>query len=234
MIVISEPKLTKEQIDKYHEKGYRVCQTYDDPVINRGEAVGFILDKIYKSTIEKIEYLLFTHHNVSIKYGEDKYLLNSLDDWKQTYQDEKDMQHMAHYKHPILLEYEAKRSEYFEQLKISKVKVKYDDLYEAYNINPDTLPQDEELDSFLKAFAYLYQIDVDYTDRFSKIQAYYQIQWYLDNDVPYANEPHSIAPEDEPMFRNIQFVEIPYEEPIEIESFGDEIYMEDYIYKNSL
>ena len=97
MIVISEPKLTKEQIDKYHEKGYRVCQTYDDPVINRGESVGFILDKIYKSTIEKIEYLLFTHHNVSIKYGEDKYLLNSLDDWKQTYQDEKDMQHMAHY-----------------------------------------------------------------------------------------------------------------------------------------
>jgi hypothetical protein len=36
------------------------------------------------------------------------------------------------------------------------------------------------------------------------------------------------------MFKNIQFVELPYEEPIEIESFGDEIYMEDYIYKNSL
>lgn len=231
MIVISEKKLTDEEIQEYIDRGYRFAYGYENPVIKYKESVGILLDTMYKSTMDLINDLLYKKHNVTIKYDDKTYKLNTLDEWQVTHQSDKDMLKQVTYRHPILQIYEEKRREYFEKLRIAKRKSQYEELSESYGIA--NIPSEEEIDGFLKAFAHLYQVDVDYSDHLSKLKNYYQIMFYLDNDVPYANEPIGISPADEPMFRPEMFQTIPYEEPIEIESFGDEIYLEDYVYKNA-
>lgn len=231
MIVISEKKLTDEEIQEYIDRGYRFAYGYENPVIKYKESVGILLDTMYKSTMDLINDLLYKKHNVTIKYEDQTYKLSTLDEWQITHQSDKDMLKQVTYRHPILQIYEEKRKEYFEKLNIAKRKSQYEEITEAYGTA--NIPSDEEMDSFLKAFAHLYQVDVDYTDNLTKLKTYYQIMFYLDNDIPYANEPIGIPPEDEPMFRPEMFQTIPYEEPIEVESFGDEIYLEDYVYKNA-
>jgi hypothetical protein len=68
------------------------------------------------------------------------------------------------------------------------------------------------------------------SDIIDKLRAYQQIQFYQDNEIPYINE-RVIDPEDEPMF--IGKFRIEYEEPVEIISFGDEVYLDDFVYKNA-
>lgn len=228
MIVISEYKLTDEQINNYHNKGYRVAYANQNPEIYKGEAVGFLLNTLYKSTIDLIESLLFTKHRVTLKYEDKSYKLSNLDEWKETTQHDKDMLKLETYKHPILKVYLEKRKEYFEQKALSKIQSRFKELLEEYHVN--NLPNENEVTTFLSTFAPLYQVDIA-QDNLERMEQYFQIQYYLDNDIPYVNEVKGINPDDELMFENIKFKTF-YEEPIEIESFGNEIYLEDYIYKN--
>lgn len=248
MLIISEYELTEEEINKYHDRGYRVAYGNEQPVIYKGEAVGFLLDTLYKSTIDLIEKLLdgdneytidnktgvlnLNHkqkHNITLKYNDKTYNLSTLDEWKETTQHDKDMLKLETYKHPILKVYLEKRKEYFEQKALSKIQDKFKDLLEEYNVNE--MPNETEVTTFLSTFAPLYQVDIAQDD-LDRIKQYFQIQWYLDNDIPYVNEVKGINPNDELMFENVKFKTF-YEEPIEIESFGNEIYLEDYVYKNT-
>ena len=58
MKVISEYKLTQDQIKEYRNKGYEVYYGYENPNIKPGESVGFLLDNLYSSTINLIDTLL--------------------------------------------------------------------------------------------------------------------------------------------------------------------------------
>lgn len=229
MIIISEYKISDEQIKEYHDKGIRFAYGNQTPEIHRGEAVGILLDTMYKSTIDLIEKLLFTKHNVTLKYNDKSYKLATLEEWKNTTQNDKDMLKLETYKHPILKIYLEKRKEYFDKIKNEKRNKRFEDLLIEYNV--DQIPDEDEMNNLLAAFAPLYQIDIA-QDRFEKMQQYFQVQYYLDNDIPYVDEVKGIKPEDELMFEGIKFKTF-YEEPIEIESFGNEIYLEDYIYSNS-
>ena len=230
MIVLSEYKLTQEEIKTYHDKGYRVAYIYQSPVIAPKESVGFLLETLYTSTINLIETLLFKGHRVTLKFEDKTYTLNHLDEWKYTYQSDSDQLKQKTYKHYVYQIYLDKRNEYFERKKASKLKEQYQIIYENFN---NDLPNDIELDLFIKTFAYLYQVDVDYSDRLSKLIIYHQLKYYLEHDIPYVNEPHSIDIEDEPMFKPSMFKIPPYEEPIEEISFGNLNYFEDFIYKNT-
>ena len=229
MIVISERPLTDDEIKSFRAKGYRIAYGYENPVIKYNESVGIILDVMYKSTMDLIDSLLYRHHRVTIKYEGSSYTLESIDEWKKSYQSDKDSLKMTFECHPIYRQYLDKRNEYFERRKTQGIRQQYEIIYDY--IDRDEIPNDDELDNFLRTFGYLYQVDVDYTDRLSKLYAYMQLKWYLENDIPYVNEPLSIAIEDEPMFNKNMFVKIPWEEPIEVISIGKEALFEDLIYK---
>lgn len=249
MIILYETKLTQQQVDDYRNKGYRVASIFDKPYIKQGESVGIILDKVYKTTINFIDDLLYNNDRVNVskykpdkegklqkikehsnkvvnkltlKYGEKTYSLNSLTDWKFTHQSETDQIKTKTEYHEVYKIYLDNIKEYNTKKKKEKLKKQY----ELYDINVS----DEELDNYINAFAYLYDITVDMTDKLDKMQAYKQIQFYQDNEIPYINE-RVINPEDEPMF--IGKFRIDYEEPIEIISFGNEIYLDDFVYKNA-
>ena len=249
MIILYETKLTQQQIDNYHNKGYRVASIFDKPYIKQGESVGILLDKIYKTTIDFIDDLLYNNDRVNvssykpdkegnlqkiktksnkvvnkltIKYGDRTYNLDSLTDWKFTHQSETDQIKTKTEYHEVYKIYLDNVKEYNAQQK----QIALAQQYELYNLDIS----DEELDNYINAFAYLYDIPVDMSNKIDKLQVYRQIQFYQDNEIPYINE-RVISPEDEPMF--IGKFNIQYEEPVEIISFGNEIYLDDFIYKNA-
>lgn len=246
MIIISEYELTKEQIDKYHARGYRVVYGNQDFTIKKGESVGILMKTIYKSTIDLIERLLDgdrlyqednnTHfintkhvfrHKITIKYKDKTYRLSTMEDWKETTQKDNDMLKLETYRHPILKMYLANREDFFIAKEKADMEDFYDNFISKYNITE--LPNEDDVNKLLETFAPLYQIDID-ADKYNRINQYYQIQWYLDNDIPYVNEVKGINPKDELMFENIEFKI--NNTGFEIESFGDETYFEDECYQN--
>lgn len=230
MIVISEYKLTNTEIKRYKDKGYRFAYGYEEPVIHKGEAVGILLNTMYKSTIDLIENLLYKHHNVTLKYSDKSYTLNTLEEWRYTHQSDKDQIKVTTKYHPIYKIYLDKRAEFFEQQKAKGLNTRYQLIIDYLGSNPD----DTELDNFINTFGYLYDIDTNFPDRVSKLYSYAQLKYYLEIEMPYANEPRGINPEDESIFAGIQFMKPEYEEPIIVESFGDIEYLEDTIYKHQI
>lgn len=249
MIILYETKLTKEQIEDYSKKGYRIASIFDEFTINKGESVGIVLDKVYKTTINFIDDLLYKNDRINVtnykpnkdgklqkirehsnkvinkltlKYGDKTYRLDSLTDWKFTHQSETDQIKTKTEYHEVYKIYLDNVKEFNAQ----KKQISLLQQYELYNLDIS----DEELDNYVNAFAYLYDMAVDMTDKIDKMRAYKQIQFYQDNEIPYINE-RVINPEDEPMF--IGKFKIEYEEPVEIISFGNEIYLDDFIYKNT-
>ena len=90
MKVISEYKLTQDQIKEYRNKGYEVYYGYENPNIKPGESVGFLLDNLYSSTINLIDTLLHrkTKSKISIKYKDKSYNLSIPDEWQYKYYDD--------------------------------------------------------------------------------------------------------------------------------------------------
>ena len=84
MKVISEYKLSQDQIKKYRNKGYEVYYGYENPKIKRGESVGILLDTMYTTTIELIDSLLHrkTKSKITIKYKDKTYVISSPDEWQ--------------------------------------------------------------------------------------------------------------------------------------------------------
>ena len=56
MLIISEKKFTKEQIENYESKGIRYAYGYEKIYPFKNEAVGFILDTLYATSIDRIGY----------------------------------------------------------------------------------------------------------------------------------------------------------------------------------
>ena len=69
----------------------------------------------------------------------------------------------------------------------------------------------------INTYSRLYEVDNDGTLE-SKLRAYMSIQYYLTHNIEYSRDILGRTPEEETMFDCI--------------SFGDETYMEDYIYQN--
>lgn len=80
------------------------------------------------------------------------------------------------------------------------------DTYKKYWVNKPI----EEIELFLTANAKYYGIYVDFNDKTDMYRAYQQIKYYQEHDIP-----------------------AEYEEPEEVEYFGDATYLEDIIYKNA-
>lgn len=231
MLIISEYKLSKELIEAYHSKGYRIAYGYQEPRIFKGESVGILLDNLYRSTIELIEQLLYSKHKVTLKYEGKTYLLESLDEWRRTYQSDKDQLKTESVYHPIYQDYLDKKKEYRDKAKIHRINTQFEALKHAFRTE---FPSDEELDTIIKTFSPLYQLDIDYNDRLSKLTGYYQIKWYLDHGIEYVNPAPVIDYKDSGLpFHFNTGIKSSTEEP-EIISFGDETYFEDFVNKSIL
>lgn len=238
MLLISEYKLDNSTIANYKAKGYRVAYGYEQPVIHKGEAVGFLLDTMYKSTIDLIEYLLFTRHKLILKYQDKNYRLETLDEWHRTYTENK---RVMHFKHPLYIEYESKRQDYLDRLTKLKNKKRQEDLLNQYDFTD--IPKD--LDMFVSTFSRLYNLMVDMNSETDKIICYNQIKTYMDLGLPYMSDDvkdaHSLEGQafmysncinaDESPFSLDMFQDVDYQDNISVESYGDETYLEDTIYK---
>ena len=212
MKVISEYKLTQEQIKQYRDKGYEVYYGYENPSIRPGESVGILLDTMYTSTINLIENLLHrkTKSNITLKYKDKTYNISVPAEWSHKYYEDN---HWITIEHPILTMYKEKRTEYFEQKQIEKDK---ENTNYVLNYFHNQIPED--LDVILNNFSRLYE--VTYEDNLqSKLLAYASIKYYLENDIEYSKDIMGVNPDEEPVFECI--------------SFGDETYLEDMIYKES-
>ena len=88
---------------------------YEQIYPHKGEAVGFILDKLYANTIDRIGYYLKTKHKVTIRYNENLYQLDNMR-MKKTYQDPRIKLKLKQKLHPVLKN-TTKGKEYFERKK---------------------------------------------------------------------------------------------------------------------
>lgn len=214
MKIISEYKLTQEQIKNYREKGYEVYYGYEHPSIKPGESVGILLSTMYKSTMDMIDDLLHrkTKSKITIKYEDTVYHISIPEDWKYKWYEQKEHKWCS-FTHPLLIEYNNKRASYFEDKAQKKSKEHMSSILEYFD---NRVPED--LDVVLNNFARLYELDIDYDSLESKLRAYQSIQYYLDNDIEYSKDILGISPDEESMFDCI--------------SFGDETYLEDVLYKH--
>lgn len=216
MKIISEVKLSEEQIKNYRGKGYEIYYGYENPIIKTGESVGFILDTMYKTTIDRIVSLLYrkTKSKITILYQDKQYSLMIPEDWEQKYYDQSNHKWIK-IQHPILEAYLGKRAEYFEELALKKAQDSTSIMLEYFN---QEIPND--LEQFVRAFAPLYDINVDYESTDEMLRAYANIKFYIDNGIEYS--------------RDIIGQEPGEGNPFEVISFGDDTYLEDYIYKEQV
>ena len=226
MIIISEYKISNEQIQRYKKQNIRFAYGYEEYHIGSKEAVGFLLKDLYKSTIDLIERLLYFKHNVTLKLDDKVYKLNTLDDWKYTIQSPKDALKTRTQTHPIYQAYLDKRREFLDKQKTMQITIKNQYILDTY--------KDHEIDeAFLDAFKFRYQIDYDPESIPDKLNAYNQLKFYIDNNIDYES-PAPVIPYDETPFATM--VDTSYlskvEEP-DITSYGNELFLEDVVYKTS-
>lgn len=238
MIVISERKLTQEEIKKYREKNYRICYTgwQEEPVIKYGEPVGFIMDTFKPQTVKFMEKIVFRPRNIlveketkeenedgtkkkikvnkvlptsiiTVKIGDKIYRVDQ-ENWKSTHYDDKTRRWYS-VKNPVLEIYDEQQKIRRQNKEDWKKRKQTEELGE--------IPED--LDRFISTFAPLYTVDYDPEDTLSKLRAYQQCKYYLDNDFEYTRDPFGILPTEEKMFECV--------------SFGDETYLEDTCFKRT-
>lgn len=199
-------QILTEYRDKENKNIAQATSTYGKTIrdFKPGEAVGIYLRELYPTTIDLIESLLYFKHPLTLKYGDKQYKLNTLDDWKYTYQDPKDQIKTKTWRHDILEEYLSNRREYTENKKAKSLKEQYKLIFENFE-----LPSEEEIDQMLQELAPLYEVDVDYTDNLSRYRSYVQIKYYLEHDFEYSKPANAAF----------------------IMPIGNETYLEDLIYK---
>lgn len=202
-------KILTEYKDKKEPKTLQAQLIYGLTIkdFRPGEAVGIYLREIYPSTVDLIESLLYFKHPLTLKYEDTQYKLNTLEDWKVTYQDPKDQIKTKTDRHPLLQMYLNNRKEYNENKQAKRRKEQYNIIFENYK-----LPDENEIDSFLQDLAPLYEVDVDYSDNLSKYRAYIQIKYYLEHDFEYSRPANAAF----------------------IMPIGNETYLEDLIYKEGV
>ena len=235
MKIIIERPLTNEEWNKLQAQGIDTTYTVKDALtikdFYRGESVGFYLDALLKPNIELINDLLFRKHPVTIKYLDKVYKLNTLDEWTYSYQSDTDQIKTKRFNHEVLIAYYENRKKYFESKKIKKTK----EQLQALTLLDAPTETEFEIEMFLSTFGRLYDIHIDWNDEVSKLTAYQQLKWYIENNIDYANEVKCITPEETPYFTADMFQED--EEMLEQISaypLGDDEYLADTAYKKSI
>lgn len=234
MIIISEYRIPQEQIKEYKSRGIDFAYGYQNPRIHKGEAVGILLKELYPNTMDLINNLLFRHHNVTLKYNGVTYMLSNLEEWKHTHQSDTDQLKQVTDKHYILQVYEAKRKEYYESKRKDSIKKRCIDTISG--IKEDI----NYIKSIVHTFARFYDIYVPYDENLDEYMstielynAYKQIKYYINNNISYVNDVPCISIEDEPMFSKNMFKVDTDNPDVNVTTFGDVEYMEDFVYKNT-
>lgn len=194
-------------VPQYYQDYNAELTKANNALIYRASALIFRIETFFAGTKEALERALYYKKPCKVIYQDKTYVLNTLDDWRYSRGYGKDA---IHYKHPLLQEYEAQRKDYFEFHDRIVAKEQYE-LAVA-----DVKESEEEVYRLVNNFKHLYDIDVNMDNKREVYLAYKSISFYLENDIEYSNEP--------------QGEEFPYE----IVSFGDPVYLEDYIYKNKV
>lgn len=213
MLIVSEKKLDNIQIADYRKKNYRIVYSNwskgQEPKVKLGEQVGFILDTFQPRTIKFIEKLIYrqTRSLITAKYDDKKVRIDK-ENWKSTHYDDKTRRWYS-VKNPVLEIYD-------EQQKIRKANR---DDWKKRKLTEELGEVPEDLDRFVSTFAPLYDVDYEPEDTLSKLRAYQQCKYYLDNDFEYTRDPFGQLPTEEKMFECV--------------SFGDETYLEDISYKSN-
>lgn len=217
--IISEYKYTKNELINLRKQNCLInylmlpqfysnysaeLEKANDLIIKKCSAIIFRIENFYAGTKAAIEKALFFKKKCKLIYEGQEYILSSLDDWKSSTGYGKDAVTTKHY---LLQLYEDQRREHFYAIQDAKEKERYALALE--NVNEDV----NEVYRFVNEFKYLYDLDVNMNDTADVYTAYKSLKFYLENNIEYSNEP--------------QGEDFPYE----IISFGDENYMEDYIYK---
>jgi len=240
MLLVTERKLTQEEIKKYREREYRIHYAWykEIPEIKYGEPVGFIMETYLPSTIRLIKYLIDRPRNIKVdkevtqKDGTKKIikvnkplpvsritaLVNNekvyidQENWKSTHYDDKTRKWYS-VKNPVLEIYDEQQKIRRANREDYKKRKRTEELEETFGEIP------EDLDRFISTFAPLYTVDYDPEDTESKLRAYQQCKYYLDNNFEYTRDPFGILPTEEKMFECV--------------SFGNETYLEDKCYKET-
>ena len=213
-ILFKDTEFTQEEIEKYTQKGVRLGYTYSKtkPKPFKNDSIGFIINKLYLNIAKDISYYLHTKHKVIVRYKDKDYRFYTPDDWSRTFQDPKDQLKTI----TISCELKQLFDEAYKEYKEAQIKKQK---YWEYRRIADTftdMPEISEIDRVLNAYSYLYDITYDPESLTEKLNAYTQIKYYLDNDIPYCNE-RPLDMQDEPMF--------------EIIYIGNSNLFEDLIYK---
>ena len=213
------------------ELGLEIESVFNYTKLNQfkvGEAVGIYLHELYYHTMDLIGLLLYYKHPVTLKYEGKQYKLYTKEDWTETFQDPDDQIKTKTVRHKIYQEYIDRQK---ENKDILVAKRKYE--HEQNALSNYVLIDEPEIDRIVRPLANLYGIDVDYDNQLSKTVAYYQILYYLDNDIPYMNPAPVISIDDEKMF-TVDMFNITTDTTTwdtDIEYFGDTTYFDDTVNK---
>ena len=214
MLVVSERKLDRQKIEEYRKKNYRIVyanwKQNEEPVVKLGEPVGFIMDTFKPQTVKFMEKLVYrkTRSIITAKINEEVIRVDK-ENWKSTHYDDKTRRWYS-VKNKVLEIYDEQQKIRKQNREDWKKRKRTEELGE--------IPED--LDRLLSSFAKLYEVDYIPEDTESKLRAYQQIKYYLDNDFEYSRDLLGQLPTEELMFECI--------------AFGDETYLEDISYKENV
>ena len=247
--IISEYKYTNEELKKLREQkavvNYTLLpqfyQSYATEIakinytlIRRMNGVIFRLSDYYAGTKDAIEYALYLKKPVKIITPEGvTYKLDTQEEWKCSYRDTNNCN--VSIKHAVLLQFEQRRSEYYNKVNAIKAKDIYNRAVEGIEETK------EEIERFVRTFAPQYKMDVDYSNWVELCNTYKSIKFYYDNNIPYDLDRNEIFtrgatdPDDTPYFTSSMFdMSVNYYDSFEEESYGDETLLEDMIYKGGV
>lgn len=193
------------------------------------QGIIFRIESYYAGTKDAIELALYMKKSIKIITPSGTYKDLTSDDWRQSYKDADNKNHTI--KHLVLQEFEERRNAYYDAKNLGKAK-------EVYNTAVEGIHEEKaEIERFVRTFAPLYKIDVDYSNPVELFNAYKNISFYYENNIPYELDSAeifkgAILPEDSNYFTADMFQAPEYDyENISVESFGDETLLEDVIYK---
>lgn len=215
--IITETRLTQEKLDELKAQGVLVNTELNYPtraqannyVVAKCDQLIFKLDKFLHSSRKAIETALHYKKQVVVQLDQTRIKILGESDWRQ---------------HQIKKIFDEKQKQ-DKQIKDDHTRqIQIEELM-------DTQLTEEQL-IYTRTFARLYQIEYNEDDTLETFIVHQQVKYYVDNNVPYDIPVHStlgLLDPDETPFADITFQDP--EDYLEVTSFGNQIYFEDYVYK---
>lgn len=194
--VISEFK-EHVKLDQYRKLGYYIAQDQYEHKINQGMhttrdkqdwAVCFskannivivLIKELYPSTRNKIRTILNKGKQVIAIFKEERYDIKY---YERPYKGSNPDKKGTMVKNQMYLDLLNKKQELKEIAEEAKEAQRKADVLELY----EELPECHE--EFIRDFARLYDIQVDFEDELSKRQAYAQINFYIEHNIEYTHK----------------------------------------------